>query len=69
MRRFDEGDRVRVDIPDETDSDYDSWYRFEGMVVSVREDDAGIERLRLDSDNAQLNQLPNAGCAEDILPD
>ena len=41
MQRFSEGDRVRVDIPDETDPDHDEYHRRHGKVVVVLEDDAG----------------------------
>jgi len=43
MQRFDEGDRVRVDIPDKNDPDYDRWSGVEGTIVNVRRDDAGRE--------------------------
>ncbi|ACV10296.1 hypothetical protein Huta_0107 [Halorhabdus utahensis DSM 12940] len=59
MKRFTEGDRVRVDIPDETDPDHDIYHGEEGVVLSVLEDDASqatgderdslIYRLELDS--------------------
>ena len=41
MQRFSEGDRVRVDIPDETDPDYERFHGVRGTVVTVIEDDAG----------------------------
>ena len=41
MPRFDEGDRVRVDIPDEADPDHDEFHGEHGTVVAVLEDDAG----------------------------
>lgn len=41
MRRFEVGDRVRIDIPDETDPDYDRYHDRVGRVVEVIEDDAG----------------------------
>ena len=38
---FDVGDRVRIDIPDETDPDHD-WYHGEhGRIVDILEDEAG----------------------------
>jgi len=40
MHRFSEGDRVRVDIPDETDPDYERYHGVRGTVVAVLEDDA-----------------------------
>ena len=43
MRRFEEGDRVRVDIPDQTDPDHDDLHGRQGTVVNIFEDDAGIE--------------------------
>lgn len=41
MQRFHEGDRVRIDIPDETDPDFDRLHDRIGEVVDVLEDDAG----------------------------
>jgi len=41
MKRFNEGDHVRVDIPDETDPDHDGYHDRIGEVVEVMEDDAG----------------------------
>jgi len=41
MKRFTEGDRVRVDIPDETDPDHDVYHGEVGVVLDVLEDDAG----------------------------
>jgi len=53
-----EGDRVRIDIPDETDPDY-RYHGEHGKVVKILDDDAGREtgnpqdsqiyRLRLES--------------------
>ncbi|MFD1646666.1 hypothetical protein [Haloarchaeobius litoreus] len=43
MQRFAEGERVRVDIPDESDPDHERWHGTEGTVVDIREDDAGME--------------------------
>lgn len=37
---IEEGDHIRIDIPDETDSDQDLYHGKEGRVVSVREDAA-----------------------------
>lgn len=42
MPRFSEGDRVRVDIPDETDPDHDAYHGAHGVVVAVVEDDADV---------------------------
>lgn len=41
MQRFSEGDRVRVDIPDETDPDHERYHGVRGTVVATLEDDAG----------------------------
>ncbi len=41
MQRFSEGDRVRVDIPDETDPDHKRYHGVRGTVVATLEDDAG----------------------------
>lgn len=43
MRRFEIGDRVRIDIPDKDDPDYERLHRKYGTVVEVFEDDAGQE--------------------------
>lgn len=41
MKRFDEGDRIRLDLPDETDPDHDRLHGLHGQVVEILEDDAG----------------------------
>lgn len=50
MIRFEAGDCVRIDIPDETDPDFDRLHDRFGTVVEVRQDDAddatGDERDR-----------------------
>lgn len=43
MKRFEAGDRVRVDIPNEDDPDHERLHRKQGTVVEVFEDDAGKE--------------------------
>lgn len=43
MRRFKMGDRVRVDIPDETDPDHNRLHGLHGTVVEIIEDNAGKE--------------------------
>ncbi|USZ70037.1 hypothetical protein NGM10_17725 (plasmid) [Halorussus salilacus] len=43
MRRFEVGDRVRVDIPDEADPDHERLHRKYGTIVEIFEDDAGQE--------------------------
>lgn len=41
MRRFDTGDSVRIDIPDETDPDYERFHGRQGTVIKIIPDDAG----------------------------
>ncbi|TKX86582.1 hypothetical protein EXE43_07655 [Halorubrum sp. SS5] len=41
MRRFNTGDSVRIDIPDETDPDHNRLHGRRGTVVEVISDDAG----------------------------
>jgi ribosomal protein L21E len=43
MRRFEKGDQVRIDIPDQTDPDHDQLHGLQGTVVEVVKDDAGEE--------------------------
>lgn len=43
MRRFELGDRVRIDIPDQTDPDHDRLHGRDGKIVQILEDDAGEE--------------------------
>lgn len=40
MQGFETGDHVRIDIPDETDPDYDRLHGTHGTVVGVFNDDA-----------------------------
>ncbi|WP_248895409.1 hypothetical protein [Haloplanus halobius] len=39
--QFEEGDRVRIEIPDETDLDYDRLHGRYGEIIAILEDDAG----------------------------
>ena len=65
MRRFEEGDRVRVDIPDETDPDHDRLHGKRGIVVDIIEDDAGLETgdlrdsysFRVETDGGEIEDL------------
>ncbi len=43
MRRFEIGDRVRIDIPDKDDPDHERIHRERGVIVEIFEDDAGQE--------------------------
>lgn len=59
MKRFEVGDSVRIDIPDETDPDYERLHDHHGTIVEIISDDAdaltGDEReahlFRVDLDN------------------
>lgn len=35
------GDRVRIDLPDETDPDHDRYHGEHGQIVDILEDEAG----------------------------
>ena len=52
MARFAEGDRVRVDIPDETDPEHTKFHGEHGKVVNVLTDDAG--EVTTDERDSQL---------------
>lgn len=41
MKRFNTGDSVRIDIPDESDPDHERLHGTRGTVVEVISDDAG----------------------------
>lgn len=43
MQRFTEGDRVRIDIPNERDPDHDRFHGVHGRVVMKLKDDASGE--------------------------
>lgn len=43
MKPFSGGDRVRVDIPDETDPDFERYHGRTGKVIETIQDDAGSE--------------------------
>lgn len=38
MQRFGSEDRVRIDIPDESDPDHDQYHGIHGRVIHVSED-------------------------------
>jgi ribosomal protein L21E len=42
MSEYDIGDRVRVDIPDETDPDHDRYHGEHGQIMDILEDEAGM---------------------------
>jgi hypothetical protein len=43
MMGFEAGNRVRVDIPDETDPDHDAYHGRHGRIVATMTDDAATE--------------------------
>lgn len=43
MRRFEEGDQIRIDIPDEDDPDHNRLHRKQGTIIEILGDDAGQE--------------------------
>jgi ribosomal protein L21E len=43
VQRFHEGDIVRVDIPDQTDPDHNTYHGRTGEVIAVLHDAAGME--------------------------
>jgi ribosomal protein L21E len=55
MQRFSKGDRVRVDIPDETDPDHQEYHGEQGRVVAVLSDDA--DSVTADERDAQLYRI------------
>lgn len=52
---FREGDRVRIDIPDQADPDFERFHGEYGVVVAVLDDDAGSETS--DSRDSQLYRI------------
>jgi len=55
MERFSEGDRVRIDIPDETDPDHQEYHGEHGRVVAVLSDDA--DSLTAEERDGQLYRV------------
>lgn len=43
VNRFEIGDKVRIDIPDETDPDFEEFHGQRGEVIRILHDDAGVE--------------------------
>lgn len=52
---FREGDRVRVDIPDQEDPDFEQFHGKHGVVIDVLDDNAGSETG--DTRNSQLYRV------------
>jgi hypothetical protein len=63
VRRFEAGDRVRVEIPDQMDPDFDRYHNRKGTVVEIIEDDAGEhtgdERTQICSRSSSRVELPS----------
>ncbi len=65
MRRFEVGDRVRIDIPDKNDLDYERLHQKRGTIVEIFEDDAGQETgdprdsylFTVEIDNGEVEKL------------
>lgn len=65
MPRFEKGDRVRIDLPDETDPDHDELHGEHGTVATILEDDAGeatgdgrdSHLFRIELDNSETIDL------------
>ena len=55
MQRFSKGDRVRIDIPDETDPDHQEYHGEHGRIVAVLSDD--VDSLTADERDAQLYRV------------
>jgi hypothetical protein len=55
MQHFSEGDRVRIDIPDETDPDHQAYHGEHGRIVAVLSDD--VDSLTADERDAQLYRV------------
>jgi len=65
MRRFEVGDRIRVDIPDMDDPDHERLHRKQGTIVEILEDDADKETgdprdsylFSIEMDNGEVEHL------------
>jgi ribosomal protein L21E len=55
MIEFSEGDRVRVDIPDETDVDHQQYHGQHGTIVSTLSD--GIGEISKDEQDVRLYRV------------
>lgn len=45
--QYEAADRVRIDIPDETDPDYDRFHGRHGEIVAILVDDAGATQAMI----------------------
>jgi ribosomal protein L21E len=55
MQRISEGDRVRIDIPDETDPDHQKYHGKHGEVVAVLSADA--DSVTAEERDSQIYQI------------
>lgn len=55
MNQFEVGDRVRIDIPDVTDRDYEDFHDQEGEVVEILPDDGS--RVTGDEQDSDLYRV------------
>jgi ribosomal protein L21E len=55
MQHLSKGDRVRIDIPDETDPDHQEYHGEHGQVVAVLSDDA--DSLTANERDSQLYRI------------
>ena len=55
MQRFSKGDRVRIDISDETDPDHQEYHEEHGRIVAVLSDD--VDSLTADERDSQLYRV------------
>jgi hypothetical protein len=66
MRQFSNGDRVRIDIPDENDPDFGRLHDKTGKIIGTFEDDAGLV-TRDDRDNMIYRvELADDGSVVDV---
>jgi len=63
---FDEGDHIRIDIPDESDPDHDRLHGRHGEVVKVIADDAGEETGGPRDSRLYRVRLEDDGDTEDV---
>ena len=65
MLSYEEGDRVRMDIPDETDPDHERLHGEHGTIIAIQEDDAG-ETTGDDRDNYLVRVELDSGETVDL---
>lgn len=55
MAQYSEGDRVRIDIPDETDPEHSAYHGEHGTITAIQEDD--LDGLTGDERDAHIYQV------------